>query len=328
MQRERVPGMALLVTHSGQVVRRSVYGLANVEHNVPVRVETVFQSGSLGKQFTAAAVLMLQERGRISLSDHIAKYLGDVPPAWAPITVRELLDHTSGIHDSEEDGGEIFELRREYTDAQMIKVLQSYPLSFPPGSRWKYNNSGYILSGIVVTRITGMFYGDFLAREVFRPLGMKTARIISDRDIVLNRAAGYVRTPSGIRNQDFASAALNSTGDGSLYLSVDDWSAWIAAMDRGALLSPASWAQLWDRVRTSDGHLTEHGFCWDHLTLRGHEIIEFDGSWQGFRSAMERDPKSGITVVLLANLAQAEPVPLAREVLARVAGFQPMAFVR
>jgi CubicO group peptidase (beta-lactamase class C family) len=322
MRREQVPGMALLVMRSGQPVRVSTYGLSNVELGVPVRHDSLFQSGSLGKQFTAAAVLLLQERGRLSLHDPINQYLPPGPAAWAPITVRQLLDHTSGLHDSEEDGGEIFELRREYSDAELVRVLQSYPLNFPPGSRYKYSNSGYILAGILVTRVTGVFYGDFLAREVFRPLGMRTARIISDRDIIPNRVAGYVRTANGLRNQDFASASLNATGDGSLYLSLDDWSAWIVAMDRGALLSSASWSALWERGRTGDGRLTAHGFCWDHVELEGHEILEFDGSWQGFRSSMERDPRSGLTVVLLANLAQAEPVPLSRAVLARVAGFK------
>lgn len=322
LQRDRVPGMALLVMHTGKPVRVSTYGLANVEHQVPVKHDTMFQSGSLGKQFTATAMLLLQERGRLSLEDRIGKYLPEPPAAWAPITLRELLDHTSGIHDSEEDGGEVFDLRHEYTDEEIVKIAYSYPLSYPPGTRWKYNNMGYILSGIVITRVTGMFYGDFLIKEVFRPLGMRTARVISDSDIVPNRAGGYVRTPTGIRNQDFASAALNATADGSLYLSLDDWSAWIAAMDRGALLTRASWNELWARGKTRDGHLTEHGFCWDHLQLAGHEVLEFDGSWQGFRSAIERDPATGYTVVVLANLAEAEPVPLAREVLARVAGFK------
>ncbi|MBS0614311.1 MAG: beta-lactamase family protein [Proteobacteria bacterium] len=322
MHRDQVPGMALLMTRPGKVQRRSGYGLADVEHRVPVQHDTLFQTGSLGKQFTAAAMLLLQERGRVSLQDPISRYLPGVPPAWAPITVRQLLDHTSGIHDSEEDGGEVFELRREYTDDELVKVLQSYPLNFPPGSRWKYSNSGYILAGILITRITGRFYAEFLAQEMFAPLHMRTARIISNTDIIPNRALGYVRSGRGIRNQDFVSAALNSTADGSLYLSLDDWSAWIAAMDRGALLSGASWAQLSARTATGDGQLTEHGFCWDHLRLRGHEVIEFDGSWQGFRAAIERDPASGLTVVLLANLAEAEPVPLAREVLERSAGWR------
>lgn len=322
MKRDLVPGMALLVTRPGQVMRRSGYGISDVEHRVPVTSSTMFQSGSLGKQFTAAAVLLLGERGRLRLDDPISRYLPKLPPAWDSITVRQLLSHTSGIHDSEEDGGEVFDLRREYTDDELLGVLQSYPMDYAPGARWKYSNSGYIVAGILVTRVAGRFYGDFLRSEVFRPLGMKTARIISNTDIIPDRAMGYVREGSKIRNQDFVSASLNATGDGSLYLSLDDWSAWIAAMDREPLLSPASWAQLPARIATREEGVTDHGFCWDHMRIKGHEVIEFDGSWQGFRSAIERDPVSGITVVLLANLAQAEPVPLAREILAQAAGWR------
>jgi CubicO group peptidase (beta-lactamase class C family) len=319
MQHEQTPGVGLLVMRSGNVLRASGYGLANIEHGVPVKRDTLFQTGSLGKQFTAAAVLMLIERGSLALADPISKYLPPGPAQWAPITVRELLDHTSGIHDSEEDGGEVFDLRREYSDDEIIAVAHSYPLNFGPGSQWKYNNMGYILAGIMVTRRTGAFYGEFLRQQIFGPLGMRTARIISDTDIVPHRAAGYVRGPSGLGNQDFVSASLNRTADGSLYLSLDDWAAWIAAMDRGALLSKTSWNALWERTRLSDGQQTDHGFCFDHVTVAGHEALEFDGSWQGFRTAIERDPASRVTVIVLENLAQAEPIPLAREVLARVA---------
>jgi len=319
MEREHVPGVAVLVMRAGKVLRTSTYGLANVEHDVPVRRDTMFQTGSLGKQFTAAAVLILAERGKLTLEDPISKYLPPGPPAWAPITVRHLLDHTSGIHDSEEDG-EVFDLRREYSDEEIIKVAYSYPLDFAPGARWKYNNMGYVLAGIIVTRLTGAPYGEFLHNEIFRPLGLRTARVISDNDIVAHRAAGYVRTSAGIRNQDFVSASLNATADGSLYLSLDDWSAWIEAMDRGALLSRASWNALWERGTLADGQRTDHGFCFDHVTLAVREVLEFDGSWQGFRSAIERDPVHGFTVVVLENLAQAEPVPLARAVLAQVTG--------
>jgi CubicO group peptidase (beta-lactamase class C family) len=318
-KREAIPGLALLVMRNGAIVRIGTYGLANVEHGVPVKRETLFQSGSLGKQFTATAVLLLTERGKLSLDDRIDKFLPAGPPGWEAITIRHLLNHTSGIKDPEE--GDVFDYRREYSDAEIIKVAQSFPLEFPVGSRWKYNNMGYILAGIIVTRVSGMFYGDFLAGEVFKPLGMRTARIISDTDIVPNRAAGYVRTKTGLRNQDFVSAALNATADGSLYLSLDDWGAWIAALDRRALLSRASYDALWGRGRTTDGQVFDHGFGWDHAMLNGHALLEFDGSWQGFRSAIERDPNSQLTVVVLANLAEASPDRIAREVIAAIAGF-------
>jgi len=324
--KERIPGLALLVMRNQKVERVGTYGLANVEHGVPVKRVTMFQSGSLGKQFTAVAVLLLAERGVLRLDDRIDKYLPAGPPGWEEITIRHLLNHTSGIKDSE-DGG-VFDLRHEYSDEEIVRVAQSYPLDFPVGSQWKYNNMGYILAGIIVTRVTGMFYGDFLAKEIFVPLGMKTARVISDSDIVPNRAAGYVRTPTGIRNQEFASAALNATADGSLYLSLDDWGAWIAALDRGALLSGQSYDALWARDQKEQGPDFMHGFGWDRVSVGGHPTLEFDGSWQGFRSGIERDPENRITVVVLANLAEASADKIAREIYSLVTGFRDAASVK
>ena len=311
-QRDGIPGLALLVMRHGQVARIGTYGYANVEHHVPVSPGTMFQSGSLGKQFTAAAVLLLAERGKLALGDRIDKYLPAGPKGWEAITIRHLLDHTSGIRDSE-GSPPMFDYRRDYSDDEIIRLAQSYPLEFPIGSRWKYNNTGYILAGIIVTRVTGMFYGDFLTREFFQPLGMRTARVISDTDIVANRAAGYVRTATGIRNQDFVAPTLNATADGSLYLSLEDWRAWIEALDREAVLSRASFETLWGTDK--------HGYGWDHATVSGHAVLEFDGSWQGFRTAIERDPASQLTVVVLANLAEAGPDRIAREVIATTAGF-------
>jgi len=262
-------------------------------------------------------IARLAERGKLSLDDRIDKYLPRGPPGWEGITIRHLLSHTSGIRDSE-DGGEVFDLRREYTDDEIVHVAQSFPLDFPVGSQWKYNNMGYILAGIIITRVSGSFYADFLTREIFRPLGMRTARVISDSAIVDDRAAGYVGADVGIRNQDFVSATLNATADGSLYLSLDDWSAWIAALDRRALLSSVSYDALWGRVSTTDGQIRDHGFGWDHAQLGGHAVLEFDGSWQGFRSGIERDPTTQLTVVVLANLAEAPADVMAREVMTAV----------
>jgi CubicO group peptidase (beta-lactamase class C family) len=314
LQQDHIPGMALLVVRGGVVLKAGMYGFANVEHRIPVKRTTMFQSGSLGKQFTAAAVLLLVDRGRLSLDDRIDKYLPAGPAGWEKITIRELLDHTSGIHDSEEDG-EVFDLRHEYTDDEIIRIAHDLPCDFQPGTAWKYNNMGYILAGIIVTRVTGMFYGDFLRQEFFAPLGMRTARIISDSDIVMDRAAGYLRTANGVRNQDFVSAALNATADGSLYLSLNDWAAWIRGLDRRAILSRASYGLLWGRGSLRDGTAFDHGFGWDMAVLDGRPVLEFDGSWQGFRSAIERDPATQTTVVVLANLAEAKPEEAARAAL-------------
>jgi CubicO group peptidase (beta-lactamase class C family) len=187
MQKERIPGLSLAVIKDGQIILAKGYGLANVELQVPAKPETVFQSGSMGKQFTATAVMMLVEEGKLSLDDKITKYFTDAPASWQNITVRHLLTHTAGTTDYPRD----FDLRRDYTEAELLRRAQAIPLTFQPGEKWSYSNLGYVVLGILIHKVSGEFYGDFLQERVFQPLGMTTARIISESDIVPNRAGGY-----------------------------------------------------------------------------------------------------------------------------------------
>ena len=226
MARQKIPGVAVAIVQKGKVVKAQGYGLANVEHQVPVRPETIFQSGSLGKQFTAAAVLSLVEEGKIALDDPVAKYLPDAPPAFRPISVRHLLTHTSGIPDYT-DG--TFDLRRDLTEEDLARMAFRLNLEFAPGTRWNYSNTGYVLLGIIVRKASGRFYGDVLRERVFVPLGMKTTRVISEEDIVPHRAAGYRLVKGELKNQEWVAPSLNTTADGALYFSVLDLVAW----DRG-----------------------------------------------------------------------------------------------
>jgi len=200
MARQKVPGVAVAVVDHEKVVKAAGYGHANVEHDVPVRPETIFQSGSLGKQFTAAAVMTLVEEGKLALDDSIAKYFPEAPEAFRPITVRHLLTHTSGIPDYTEG---TIDLRRDYTEDEMARLAFGLKLEFPAGSRWNYSNTGYLLLGVLAHRASGRFYGDILRDRVFQPLGMKTARIISEEDIVptappaIDSSAASSRTRSG-----------------------------------------------------------------------------------------------------------------------------------
>ncbi|HLB91291.1 MAG TPA: serine hydrolase domain-containing protein, partial [Terriglobales bacterium] len=187
MARQKIPGLALLVSRSGRVVRAQGYGLANVELQVPVKPETIFQSGSMGKQFTATAVMMLVEEGKIGLEDPLTKFFPGAPAAWTQVTIRELLSHSAGFTDYPKN----FDMRKDYTEAQVLKIVEAIPLAYTPGTRWSYSNLGYLTLGIVIHKVTGEFYGDFLQERIFRPLGMNTTRIISEADIVPNRSAGY-----------------------------------------------------------------------------------------------------------------------------------------
>ncbi len=186
LKKKQIPGCAVLVRHNGKVVLSAGYGLANLEHKVPVTPTTVFQSGSMGKQFTSMAVMMLVEERKLSLDDPISKHL-TVPGSWSRITVRHLLTHTSGLGDYPED----FSLQRDYSEKDLLKMIVAQPLAFAAGEEWNYSNLGYVTLGILIRKVSGEFYGDVLQKRIFGPLGMKDARIISEVDIVPNRAAGY-----------------------------------------------------------------------------------------------------------------------------------------
>src|SRR5215813_7060616 len=166
MAKRKIPGLALLVSQHGKIVRAQGYGLSNVELQVPVKPETIFQSGSMGKQFTATAVMMLVEEGKINLDERVSKYLGEVPEAWQSITVRHLLTHTSGLTDYPDD----FDFRRDYTEDELLKRAQAITPAFKPGEKWQYSNLAYVTLGILIHKVSGKFYGDLLQERIFKPL--------------------------------------------------------------------------------------------------------------------------------------------------------------
>lgn len=196
-----VPGLALLVVKDAQIVKAQGYGLANVEHQVPVTAKTIFQLGSVGKQFTATGVMMLVEDGRLALADSVRKLLPDAPESWQAITVRHLLSHTAGLGDYPAK----FDLTRDYREEDLAQAIYATPLEFSPGDRRRYSNLGYVTLGIVMHKVCGKPYGEFLDERIFKPLGMTATRIISEADIVPHRAAGYRLVNGELKNQQWVS---------------------------------------------------------------------------------------------------------------------------
>ena len=312
MQRQHIPGLSLLVAREGKIVRAQGYGLANVELQVPVKPETIFQSGSLGKQFTATAVMMLVEEGRIKLDDPITAYFKDAPVAWRRVTIRELLSHTAGFTDYPKD----FNFRKDYTEVDLLKIVEGIPLAFTPGTKWSYSNLGYLTLGIIIHQVTGKFYGDFLRERIFQPLGMNTTRIISEADIVPNRAAGYRLVKGELKNQQWVSPSLNTTADGSLYFSILDLAKWDAALHTEKLLRRSTLEQMWTVGKLTNGQPNSgnYGFGWSIETKNGHRVVGHDGSWQGFEAHISRYVDDQLTVVVLTNLDGADPGEIAGEV--------------
>src|SRR6266545_1788768 len=308
MRRQRIPGLSLAVIKDAQPILIKGYGFSNVEQQVPVKPETVFQSGSIGKQFTATAVMILVEEGKLSLDDKISKYFREVPETWKNITVRHLLTHTSGLGDFPPN----FDMRRDFTEDEYLALIKSVPLASAPGAKWDYSNLGYVTLGILIRKVTGKFYGDFLAERVFQPLGMTTARVISEADIVPNRAVGYRLVKGELKNQEWVSPSTNTTADGSLYFTILDLAKWDAALYTGKPLKQSNLAQMWTPVRLDDGKTKTYGFGWHTDEIHNRRIVYHGGAWQGFKSFIVRFPDDKLSIIFFANSWETREFKLAR----------------
>jgi len=313
MKTQQIPGVSLAVIKNGQIILAKGYGFANVEHQAPVKPETIFQSGSMGKQFTATAVMILMEEGKLALEDKLSKYFPDAPETWSNITIRHLLTHTSGMTDYPPG----FDFRRDYTEDELYERAEAIPLGFQPGDKWSYSNLGYVMLGILIHKVSGKFYGDFLQERVFKPLDMSTARIISEADIIPNRAAGYrIDNKGQLKNQSWVSPSLNTTADGALYMNVYDMAKWDAALYTEKVLKRSSLEQMWTPVKLNNGKTHPYGFGWALGAVKGHRYVQHGGAWQGFKAQIFRYLDDKFTVVLFANQTRANQSKLAQGVAA------------
>lgn len=308
MAKERIPGAEVGIYSRGQILLAKGYGLADVELDVPVKPETIFQSGSVGKQFVSAAVMMLVEEGKVSLDDSITKYFPDAPASWGPVLIKNMLSHTSGLAEYETDertapNGPLY-IRLDFTEDELLKKTEALPMDFAPGEKWAYRNTNYMLLGIMIHKVTGMFYADYLAEKIFKPLGMTSTRLISDADIIPNRSSGYEIHGDKLQNQTWVSPTFNSTADGTLYFNVLDLAKWDGALYGTSLLKQSSLDRIWTVYLLNDGkpNPARYGFGWTINSINGHKVIEHNGAWQGFTCDIARYVDDNLTVVVLTNL--------------------------
>jgi CubicO group peptidase (beta-lactamase class C family) len=298
------PGAAVLVTQNGKVLLRKGYGMANLEHGVPITPETVFEVGSVTKQFTAAAILMLQERGKLSVQDDLTKYLPDFPTQGKKVTLEDLLHHTSGIPSYTGMAEWIPKMREDLSVDQLIGIFQGKPFEFDPGTKWAYDNSGYVLLGAVIEKVAGKSYERFIEDEIFQPLGMTHSYYGSWTDVIPHRAAGYdkendhfINTPYLSMTQPYAAGSLMST--------VDDLALWDRALTSGTLLKKESLDRAFTSGQLTSGQLTRYGYGWTLHDLAGKRVIEHGGDINGFSCDVLRIPEAGILVVVLTNNTEA-----------------------
>lgn len=320
MTSEHVPGIAVGIYSRGEILLAKGYGLSSVELSVPVKPETIFQSGSVGKQFVSAAIMMLVEEGKIGLDDSLVKYFPNAPASWKPILIKNLLSHTSGLaeYESAERRGPQgpFYLRLDYTEDELVEKTEALPIEFAPGEKWDYRNTNYLLLGIIIHKITGMHFSDFLAERIFKPWYMTSTRLISEKDIIPNRAAGYEWRNGKLQNQEWVSQTFNSTGDGTLYFNVLDLARWDEALYGTSLLKQSSLDRLWTVFPLNDGKPNPdgYGFGWGIAAVNGHKLIVHGGAWQGFTCIIERYVDDNLTIVVLTNLAGAGPGIFAQKI--------------
>jgi D-alanyl-D-alanine carboxypeptidase len=307
------PGAAVIVVRDGVTIFRKGYGLANVELGVPIRPEMSFRLGSITKQFTAAAILVLAEQGRLSLDDEITRFLPDYPKKSGKITIRHLLTHTSGVANYTDLAGFELHQREDYTREQLIDSFRNEPLLFAPGTRFEYDNSGYVLLGAIIEKTSGATYERFLKEKIFDPLGMSHTGDVRNETIFPGRVCGYAKKNGVLTHAEYVSMTQHLAA-GSLVSSVDDLAKWDAALYTDKLLKPGSIQQMFTPYRLANGESTGYGLGWAITDEAGIVFQEHGGGINGFLTSVTRVPSRHVYVALLGNSTSPELPP---EFLAR-----------
>lgn len=315
------PGATVIVVKDGKTVFRKAYGAADVAAKTPLTPGTVLRLGSITKQFTAVAILMLAEEGKLALNDPITRFFPDYPTQGKVITIEHLLTHTSGIVSYTGKSNYVATMAKDLTVAQMIDGFRNDPLEFEPGTRFKYNNSGYFLLGAIIERVAGTSYASFLEGRIFTPLGMKDTAYEGVERSNAPRAVGYTAQEKGFApaqplsmSQPYAAGALVST--------VDDLAKWDAAIASGKLLKPVSWKMAFTSYKLSPEKSTGYGYGWGVGTLQGTPVVDHGGGINGFRTYALRLPEQKVFVAVLSNAdsGNANPEVLAKKAAALAIG--------
>lgn len=307
MQKSNIPGIALAVIKEGKLVKSKTYGLANIETNTSVTPETVFKIGSISKPIIAMGIMLLVEEGKINLDDKISQYLEGTPEIWKHITVRHLLSHTSGIV-REAPGFDPFKIQ---TDAEVIKTAYSLPLNFSPGEKYEYCNVGYFSLAEIIRKVSGKPWSDFLAARIFKPFGMNSTRATSFSEIIPHRANGYTFQNGKLSNEENYLAVRPS---GAFLSTLTDLAKLEAALNGTIFLKSETRKAMWTPFKFNDGKNSSYGLGWVLDEANGKKRIHHGGNLNGFKSEYSRFVDDKLTVIILTNLNEAVPAPIALKV--------------
>ncbi|MFZ1678412.1 MAG: serine hydrolase [Saprospiraceae bacterium] len=294
------PGAAVLVSRNGQVIYKKAFGMANLELDVPMQVDNVFWVASIGKQFTAVAILQLMEQGKLNLQDEITKYIPDYPTQGNSITIEHLLTHTSGIQTYSGMKDPEKKLNSDCTPDEVIDFFKNLPMRFAPGTKWEYSNSGYFLLGYIIEIITGKPYAEYLEENFFKPLRMTHSLFADDTKIIKNRVGAYSVGENGFVN----SRSLNPTiiySAGAIQSTVEDFYKWQQAVHSYKLVKKETLDKAFTRYKLTDGKETDYGYGWKLGYVYESPSIWHGGGIEGFGAAEIYLPKEDVFVVMFTN---------------------------
>ena len=312
-----VPGASVVVIRDGKVIVRRAYGMADLERRVPAAPETDYRLASVSKQFTAMAVMLLARDGKLRYDQPVRDFLPELPAATRAVTVRHLLNHTSGLWDYEDLVPE--SRTTQLDDHDVLSLLGSKDsLYFTAGSEYRYSNSGYVLLGMIVARASGMRLPEFLRARIFEPLGMHASVVhVEGSDTVPRRAYGY--SPKGgsfvQTDQSVTSATL---GDGGIYSNIDDLMRWDQSLYTTQLVDAATLQLATTPPELPGAAATQYGFGWFVDSYRGEKRWRHTGETSGFRNAIQRFPGRRLTIVVLTNRSSGEPAAIAERIADRL----------
>jgi len=304
MDSQRIPGLSLAVVRAGKLVQAKGYGKASLELDAPASAVTLYGLGSISKQFTATAVMLLVEDRKLGLDASLTNYFSWVPKEWNGVTVRHLLTHTSGIREQEWKGGILEFDRFEHNQEEVVRTAFG-PTLASPGEKFQYNNVGYRLLGMLIEKASGQSYWDFLEDRIFRALGMEVTRNSDPKTVILNRARGYGLSNGQPVNREPVTAS-SAFAQGALISSVLDMVKWDAALNSEVLLKKASLEQMWTPVRLNGGTIYNYGFGWYLRPVPGHRTLAHGGGLPGFATSIWRFIDDQLTVIVLSNCETAD----------------------
>ncbi len=301
MKMRKIPGLSIAILRDGKVIRSRGYGIADLESGSPANAATVYEIGSISKQFASEAVMLPVEEGKANLDDPIRKYLPqNAPESWQKITVRNLLNHTSGLKDWTEV--KEFSYRREYSAEEFIDLVKGFPLGFQPGENWLYSNTNLPLIGIIVEKASGRSFEEYVTERIIRPLKFLSIRFKHQEDVVTNRAAGYVLRSGILKNgEPFRPKVIAASG--GILASAQDLAGWWEAVMKGRVVKQTSLDKMLAPTKLNDGRSIAHGFAFFTDVFNDHKLIQHFGSTVGgFGSIVRYYPKEKITIAVIGNL--------------------------